>query len=163
MTKSKTPTREALLSQLEALDNSTEINRLKADLDRMTEERDSLLAQRRENEKTIKTLEDSLGVIREALRVSDRRNVSRYGTAENAALMEASAAARRKELVEVRIGIAKGTHDAVTGLPFNKENPKPMNYAETTKPISKTDLNRAFPELAGPDVEVSTEEAEAAD
>ena len=147
----KPVTREELLAQLDALDNSTEVATLKAEVARLTEENASLLSQRRTLEGQLKHEQDAMQTIRDALRKVDIRNKP-IGPAANPELAEAAARASRMEMIEVRLGIQRGTHDPATGLSYTVETKPQRDLSAGTPKVTQGELARLFPELNGPEV-----------
>ncbi|MBZ9977813.1 hypothetical protein [Mesorhizobium sp. BR-1-1-10] len=152
----KPMTREELLAQLDALDNSTEIGRLNAEITRLTNENATLVGQRQELERQLKQEREAMQLVREAIRKVDVR--TRYHGADRPGHAESAAAADRADrmaMAEVRAGILRGTHDPSTGLPYTAET-KPKRSLEAGAPkVTQTELSSFFPALSGPDVDVT--------
>ncbi|RUX30377.1 hypothetical protein EOA23_12130 [Mesorhizobium sp. M2A.F.Ca.ET.042.01.1.1] len=149
-------TREELLAQLNALDNSTEIGRLNAEITRLTNENSSLVGQRQELERQLKQEREAMQLVRDAIRKVDVR--TRSHGADRPGQAEAAAAADRADrmaLAEVRAGIQRGTHDPATGLAYTAET-KPLRELTAGAPkVTKTELTSFFPALSGPEVDVT--------
>jgi hypothetical protein len=155
MTKSKIDPRAALVAKLEALDNSTEISKLNAEVTRLTTENASLLDQRKGLERRLADFEKNFTAIREAIRNVEVRS---RPAGRNPEFHEAGVRAVRMGNAAVSAGIRKGSHDPETGLPWTAET-KPLDLSTTTQRISKTELTKAFPMLAvGGGVEVTEAE-----
>ncbi|RUU47472.1 hypothetical protein EOD08_06500 [Mesorhizobium sp. M6A.T.Ca.TU.002.02.2.1] len=159
----KPMTREELLAQLESLDNSTEVGKLKAEVSRLTEENASLLSQRSELERQLKQEREAMQLVREAVRKVDIRTRSHGANRPGHAELTASAErASRMEWAAVQVGIQKGTHDPATGLPYTAET-KPQRLLTAGAPkVTQTELASFFPSLSGPEVDV-TDTADALD
>lgn len=147
----KPTTREELLAQLDALDNSTEVATLKAEVVRLTEENASYVSQRRELERDLKHERDAMQIIRDAVHKVDRKNRP-VGHGTNPALDEAAARASRMSLTTVRYGIQRGTHDPATGLPYTAETKPLRDMSAGSSKATQAELARVFPELMGPEV-----------
>lgn len=156
----KPASREELLAQLQAIDNSTEVAKLKADVSTLTEEKASLTGQRDELQKRVRNLEKSMSTIREAVRAQDitNRPLTNRLNADDAAQAEAS---RRFDLAHVQAGVANGTHDPVTGLEFTDETRPVRDLSAGSPKVSKGELERLFPQLGGSTVEMSDADVEA--
>ncbi|SJM33063.1 cell division protein ZapB [Mesorhizobium delmotii] len=152
----KPMTREELLAQLEALDNSTEVGKHKAEVSRLTEENATLLSQRQELERQLKQEREALQLVREAIRKVDIRTRShgadRPGHAE---LTAAAERASRMEWAAVQVGIQKGTHDPETGLPYTAETKPQRDLTAGAPKVTQTELASFFPSLSGPEVDVT--------
>ncbi len=144
MTKKKQPTREELLAQIEALDNSTELAKLQAEVERLTTENHTLVETRRTLERKLSRYEKDVATIREAVRSIDAvmRPVDRSANAM-------SARVARFGQATVAVGIQKGTHDPATGLPYTDET-KPVRdlSASGAAPVRQRELEAIFPELS---------------
>ncbi|WP_192177719.1 cell division protein ZapB [Mesorhizobium amorphae] len=157
MAKKPMMTREELLAQLDALDNSTEVGKLTAEVSRLTEENASLLSQRRELERQLKQERDALQTIREALCTVDVQTRT-YG-ADRPGYAEMQAASERSSLMalaEVQHGMRKGTHDPATGLPYTADTQPPRDLTSGAPKVTKGELERFFPSLSGASVDVTT-------
>ncbi|TPJ34433.1 cell division protein ZapB [Mesorhizobium sp. B2-8-3] len=148
--------REELLAQLDALDNSTEIGRLNAEISRLTEENATLVSQRQELERQLKQEREALQLVREAIRKVDVRTRShgadRPGHAEMAA---AAARAGRMEWAAVQLGIQQGTHDPATGLPYSADTKPQRDLTAGAPKVTQKELTSFFPAMTGPEVDVS--------
>lgn len=154
--------REELIAQLEALDTSTEIAKLEAEASRLTKEVASLTAQRTSLEKQVRQFEKDMDTIRQAVGGIDRRSRTHGSSEHSQSLREAAAAAARKSMTHVRIGIQKGTHDPVTGLEYTADTKPVRDLSAGTPKVTSGELERIFPELAGPVNYITEEDAEAA-
>ncbi|MER9213179.1 cell division protein ZapB [Mesorhizobium sp. M0663] len=152
----KPMTREELLAQLDTLDNSTEIGKLKDEVSRLTEENASLISQRQELERQLKQEREALQLVREAIRKVDVRTRShgadRPGHAE---ITAAADLAGRMELAEVQLGIQKGTHDPATGKPYTADTKPQRDLTAGAPKVTRTELDSFFPSLSGPEVDVT--------
>ncbi|MBZ9760993.1 hypothetical protein LB553_08900 [Mesorhizobium sp. CA8] len=152
----KPMTREELLAQLDALDNSTEIGKLNAEIARLTNENSTLVRQRQELERQLKQEREAMQLVREAIRKVDVRTRShgadRPGHAEGAA---AADRADRMAMAEVRAGIVRGTHDPATGLPYTAETKPQRDLAAGAPRVTQKELTSFFPALSGPEVDVT--------
>ncbi|UCI26723.1 hypothetical protein [Mesorhizobium sp. B2-8-5] len=155
----KPMTREELLAQLDALDNSTEIGRLNAEVSRLTEENTSLTVQRRELDRQLKLERDAMQLVREAIRKVDVRTRS-HGADRLAGVADAADRSDRMALAEVRLGIKRGTHDPATGLPYTTETKPQRDLAAGAPRVTQKELTSFFPALSGPEVD-DTDNAEA--
>ncbi|TIW27519.1 MAG: hypothetical protein E5V63_09225 [Mesorhizobium sp.] len=157
----KPMSREELLAQLDALDNSTQIGKLNAEVSRLTEENASLVSQRRDLERQLKQERDAIQVIRDALRTVDIKTRSfsadRPGYAE---MQEAAVRASRLELTTVRLGVQKGTHDPTTGLPYTADTKPQRDLTAGAPKVTQTELSSFFPALSAPEVD-DTDNADA--
>ncbi|RLP23899.1 hypothetical protein [Mesorhizobium sp. YM1C-6-2] len=153
--------RDELIAQLEALDTATETAKLEAEVSRLTGEVAALTAQRTSLEKQVRQFEKDMDTIRQAVRGIDIRSRT-YGADERSqALMEAAAAASRTSMAHVGVGIRKGTHDPVTGLEYTADTKTVRDLSAGTPKVTSAELERIFPEMAGPVTYVTEEEAEA--
>jgi hypothetical protein len=158
----KPMTREELLAQIEALDNSTETAKLKAEVSRLTEEVASLTAQRNDLEKQVRQFEKNMDTIRQAVGGMDRRARTHGASEASVALREATANAARLSLAHVRLGIQSGTHDPLTGLEYTADTKPVRDLTAGAPKVTKGELDRIFPELADPVNYITEADAEAA-
>ncbi|MDG4885849.1 hypothetical protein [Mesorhizobium sp. WSM4887] len=152
----KPMTREELLAQLDALDNSTEVGKLNAEITRLTNENSTLVAQRQELERQLKQEREAMNLVREAIRKVDVRTRSHGG--DRPGYAEAAAAADRSDrmaMAEVRAGILRGTHDPATGLPYTAETKPQRDLTAGTPKVTQKELASIFPALSGPEVDVT--------
>jgi chromosome segregation ATPase len=162
MAKSKAPiTREELLAQIEALDASTETGKLKAEVERLNAEVSRLKAENTQLSNDLRDRDGRLATIREALAGTDRK-VRTYGPQGSHG--EATAAgqrAARMGYAGVLKGIEDGQRDPATGLQWTPETKPVRDLSAGTPKVTGAELERFFPALSGPVVEVSDVEAEA--
>ncbi|TPL07592.1 hypothetical protein FJ938_11165 [Mesorhizobium sp. B2-4-14] len=150
----KPMTREELLAQLDALDNSTEIGRLNAEITRLTNENSTLVGQRQELERQLKQEREAMQLVREAIRKVDVRTRS-HGADRLAETAAAADRSDRMALAEVRAGIQRGTHDPATGLPYTAETKPQRDLTAGAPKVTQTELSSFFPALSGPDLDVT--------
>jgi hypothetical protein len=153
----KPQSREELLAALEAIDNSTEIATLQAQVATLTEERDALVSNRKELERTVRHLELRIDTVRKAVSVGEKAyRIMGPANPDHAATQEAGAIAARMEMAETNVGILEGTHDPATGLPFTDDTRPQRDLCSGTPKVTKGELERFFPSLSGASVDVIT-------
>ncbi|MEQ1952651.1 hypothetical protein [Mesorhizobium sp. CN2-181] len=143
----KTVTREELLAQLEAFDNSTEVASLKAEVAHLKQENASFVSQRTDLERQLKLAQDAMQLVRDAVHKVDIRN--RPLSFE---FTEAGERASRMSMAEVQRGIQHGTNDPATGLPYTAETKPQRDLGAGTPKVTQEELERLFPQLRGPEV-----------
>jgi hypothetical protein len=157
MSRTKKPTREDLIAQLEALDASTDVAKLTADVERLKTENADLIRQRDtvakrngELEVILREIYKSLEPIAPALAAGRPLSRGRVYTPErNAAIQEATARAGRTAMASVQAGITHGTHDPRTGLPYEGSITRkpPADLGAGAPKVTKGELSGFFPEI----------------
>lgn len=156
MSRTKKLTREDLVAQLEALDASTDVAKLTAEVERLTAENADFIRQRdtvdrrnRELEAILREIYKSLEPIAPALAAGRPLARGRVYTPERtAAFQEAAARASLTSMASVQAGIVLGTHDPRTGRPYEDGVRKPPADLGAGAPkVTKGELSGFFPEI----------------
>ncbi|MBS4019034.1 MAG: hypothetical protein KGZ68_12445 [Dechloromonas sp.] len=155
MSRTKKPTREDLIAQLEALDASTDVAKITTEVERLKAENADLIRQRDTVDRRNRDLEAILREIHKSLMpiapsLAAGRPLSRgrvYTPEHDAPLREAAAWAGRTSMASVQAGIAEGTHDPRTGLPYTGAKKPPADLGAGAPKVTKRELSGFFPEI----------------